>query len=269
MRRLIALLIALVPTAAYADDAARPDCSAPIELTRLGEPLFRVAYRLSRNEALTILAFGSSSTAGFGASADDKTYPARLEAELRRLMPGVPIRVINRGIGGEAVGEMLARLQQDVIAERPDLVLWQVGTNALMRHQGVAEDAPLIREGMRRLRLAGADALLIDPQYAPKVLRDPDAQPMVELLTSIANEIGAPVFRRFALMQHWREARNIPFETFLSPDQLHMNDWSYGCLAQHLAGAIVDMMRRPQLVAIEPPPRVIGAVARSTVGAGR
>ena len=263
VRTLTALLLALTMTAAHAQDATRPDCGAPAEFTRLDEPLFRVAYRLSRNEGLTILAFGSSSTAGYGASTADKTYPARLEVELRRLLPGVPIRVINRGVGGEDVEEMLLRLQQDVIAEQPDLVLWQVGTNALLRLQGIDQEAPLIREGLRRLRVAGADTLLIDPQYAPKVLRDPDAKPMVDLLASIANDAGAPLFRRFAIMQHWHEARKIPFETFLSSDLFHMNDWSYGCMAQNLASAIVQTVQPPQLVAVEPPPRTVSTVAAS------
>jgi hypothetical protein len=261
LRTLIALLLTLTAAAAHAEDAPRLDCSAPAEFTRLGEPLFRVAYRLSRNEGLTILAFGSSSTAGYGASTADKTYPARLEAELRRLMPDVPIRVVNRGVGGEDVGEMLLRLQQDVIAEQPDLVLWQVGTNAILRDQGIDGEAPLIREGLRRLRVAGADTLLIDPQYAPKVLRDPDAKPMVDLLASIAYDMGAPVFRRFALMQYWHETRKIPFETFLSPDLFHMNDWSYACWAQNLASAIVHTVRPPKAIAQDAP--AVSTVASS------
>jgi lysophospholipase L1-like esterase len=258
---LIALLLALMLGAAHAQNTARLDCSAPAELTRLGEPLFRVAYRLSRSEGLTILAFGSSSTAGYGASTPDKTYPARLESELRRLLPDVPIRVINRGVGGEDVGEMLLRLQQDVIAEQPDLVLWQVGTNALLRDDGIAGEAPMIREGVRRLRVAGADTLLIDPQYAPKVLRDPDAKPMVDLLAAIAYDMGAPLFRRFALMQYWHETRKIPFETMLAPDLFHMNDWSYACWAQNLASAIVQTVRPASAIAAQPPP------ATSTVAA--
>jgi hypothetical protein len=147
---------------------------------------------------------------------------------------------------------MLARLQQDVIAEQPDLVLWQVGTNALLRLQGIDGEAPLIREGLQRMRAAGADTLLIDPQYAPKVLRDPDAVPMVELLAAIGTDMGAPVFRRFAIMRHWHEARKIPFESFLSSDLFHMNDWSYGCWAQNLASAIVQSARPPTVARTEP-----------------
>jgi hypothetical protein len=32
----------------------------------------------------------------------------------------------------------------------------------------------------------------------------------------------------------------MPFEAFLSPDGLHMNDWSYNCFAKGLADAIAD-----------------------------
>ena len=60
---------------------------------------------------------------------------------------------------------------------------------------------------------------------------------MVALLSLIAAEKGVPVFHRFALMRQWRE-RGVPFETSLSPDLLHMNDWSYRCFARNLANAL-------------------------------
>jgi hypothetical protein len=50
-------------------------------------------------------------------------------------------------------------------------------------------------------------------------------------------------------MRHWREVADIPFQAFLSPDELHMNDWSYACVAKLLAGAIADAATRPVLSA--------------------
>ena len=46
-------------------------------------------------------------------------------------------------------------------------------------------------------------------------------------------------------MRRWREIHNIPFEAFLSPDGLHMNDWSYACIAKCLAAAIAEAATRP------------------------
>ena len=78
--------------------------------------------------------------------------------------------LLNRGINGEDAPEMLARFSRDVIEQKPDLILWQVGTNAVLHNPGIAGQASLIRQGIERLKATGADVVLIDPQYAPAVL---------------------------------------------------------------------------------------------------
>jgi acyl-CoA thioesterase I len=231
-------------TAIGAEEPASPhiDCITANNVTRLGAPLKRFTERLLQRAPVKIVAFGSSSTAGSGASTPENNYPNRLAAELGERFPGTQVQVINRGVGGEDAREMLTRIDRDVRDERPDLVLWQVGTNALLRDDGIALEAGLIRDGLARIRATGADVVVIDPQYAPKVLQDPDAEPMVALLSLIAAEKGVPVFHRFALMRQWRE-RGVPFETSLSPDLLHMNDWSYRCFARNLANALVTSFK--------------------------
>jgi acyl-CoA thioesterase-1 len=87
-----------------------------------------VAQRLADVESVKIIAIGSSSTAGAGASSRAFSYPSRLEVELRTRFPRASITVINRGVGGEEAPQMLARFARGVIAEKPDLVLWQVGS---------------------------------------------------------------------------------------------------------------------------------------------
>lgn len=232
---------------AQADDSGKHqhDCAAPAELVRLNEPLYRIAARVARKEKLTILALGSSSTAGVGASSEAMSYPHRLEVKLRILFPQLQISVLGRGVSGEDAMEMLERLDDELKQDRPDLVLWQVGTNALLRANGVDGEAPLIRDGIRRIQAIGADAVIIDPQYAPKVLVDADAKPMVRLLARIARESGVPVFQRFAIMEHWHETRDISFNEFLSEDLFHMNDWSYGCIAENIASALALSMTVP------------------------
>jgi acyl-CoA thioesterase-1 len=218
----------------------RADCRAPTGIVHLDEALPHLAARIAQKEAVTIVALGSSSTAGAGASSIDFTYPARLEAELKAHFPGVPIRVLNRGVGGEDVKEMVERMDHDVEAAKPDVVIWQLGTNAILRDNGVDPEQPLILDGLKRLASMNTDVVLLDPQYAPKVLKDPDAYPMVDLISDIAREQHINLFRRFALMRYWHETSGVPFETFLSPDQFHMNDWSYGCIARYLGAAIME-----------------------------
>jgi len=66
------------------------------------------------------------------------------------------------------------------------------------------------------------------------------AEDMVDLISSAAAHENVDVFHRFALMRHWHDIDGMPFEAFLSPDGLHMNDWSYNCFAKALADAIAD-----------------------------
>jgi acyl-CoA thioesterase-1 len=266
MRRLFACLILLaaaVPVGADETVQAVPQCSAPAEALRLTQPLVRVANRLARRQPVTIVAIGSSSTAGVGASAPETTYPSRLEAELKARIPGATIRVINHGVSGEQARDMLARFDRDVRDERPDLVLWQLGTNTIVRETGIGPTSPVISEGLRRIRATGADAILVDPQYAPKVLRYATADIMIDLIDEVAGFEQVPVFQRFALMRHWNKNQDIPFETFLSPDLFHMNDWSYGCMAETLARAIVAAL--PQKP-VEEAPSTVSAMAPRSAG---
>jgi acyl-CoA thioesterase-1 len=238
---------------AFADSLASAaptaTCSAPADLSRLEHSLGRAAQRFAAGLPITIVAIGSSSTAGAGASSPYHSYPTQLAVELQQLFPGHPISVLNRGVNGEEAAEMLARLDQTVLAEKPDLVLWQVGTNAVLRNHDLQSIGTAIHEGLVRIKASGADVVLIDPQYAPQVIAKAEIEGMVRLMAILAKQYNVNLFRRFAVMQNWREVSRIPFETFISPDDLHMNDWGYGCVAKILAGAIADAASRPIITA--------------------
>jgi lysophospholipase L1-like esterase len=252
LRRLCTVLVSAgfagtVLTAQALATTPTPACTGPTD--RLDYPLRRTSQRLGKSEPLTIVAIGSSSTAGAGASSSSASYPSRLEVELRERFPARPIRVLNRGVNGEEVNDMLARFEAAVLAEKPDLVLWQVGTNSVLRGHSIAAAAGRVREGLEKIRQAGADVILVDPQFAPKVLDRPDGERMVDLLGATAKSASVSVFHRFAVMRHWHKIQQMPFDTFLSPDGLHMNDWSYACVAKLLANAIEEAATRARAVA--------------------
>ncbi len=204
----------------------------------LSVPLPRLANKLASRQPIVIVAIGSSSTAGSGASGPDKSYPAALQRALTKLWPDQQITVINRGINGEEVLQMRQRFARDVFALHADLVVWQLGTNYLMRHEGVERFDTVIAAGIDELRAHGLDVVLMDPQYAPKVLADPDAEPMVSLISAVAHNRHAGLFRRFEVMSNWVRGEDMSFSDILAADGLHMNDWSYDCIAQNLAGAL-------------------------------
>ncbi|MGI9024370.1 MAG: SGNH/GDSL hydrolase family protein, partial [Burkholderiaceae bacterium] len=134
----VALLIASLCGTSHAagpDEGlpARDVCAAPVALGGFTAGLPKTRALLASGHALKIIELGSSSTAGVGASALRFNYPSRLAAVLAGRNPQAKIEILNRGINGEDARENVARLEHDVIGARPDLVIWQTGTNAILR----------------------------------------------------------------------------------------------------------------------------------------
>jgi lysophospholipase L1-like esterase len=220
-------------------------CTAPAALTHFERPLVHMMRSLTNGQPLTIVAIGSSSTAGAGASSPDASYPSRLAVDLRARFPGREITVINRGVNGEETTNMMARFAPDVLAAHPQLVLWQIGTNSVLRDHPLSPHALQLHAGIERLKAAGADVVLIDPQFAPAVLAKSETQGMVEQIALAAKQDDVALFQRFAVMRDWHDVQHLAFDSFVSPDHLHMNDWSYACLAKLLGGAIAEAATRP------------------------
>ena len=245
----------VAPTSASAPPAPTNPCTAPAQYSQLTTPLVHTMRRLASGEPLTIVAVGSSSTAGAGASSPAATYPSRLAVELQARFPGHDVTVLNRGVNGDETDGMLARFQADVIAAHPQLVLWQVGTNSVLRDRPLAPHLLNLQQGIRELKAINADIVLIDPQYSPAVIAKIETADMVEQIARVAKEDNVDLFRRFAVMRNWHDVQRLPFDVFVSPDQLHMNDWSYACVAKLLATAITEAATRPVASAAAHPVR--------------
>ena len=230
------------------DIFSRVPCLPPKGASKSMGSLPRVASKLVAGQPVMIVAFGSSSTAGYGATSPDFNYPNRLAAQLRRQYPTADISVVNAGKGGEDAPEMMKRLQTSVIDMHPDLVIWQVGTNAVLRNLDPGETAKLVEEGIARIQAVGADVVLIDPQYSPKVNEHAEsAGKMMKLLNKTAELRKVGLFPRFAVMKDWHEKQAIPIENFVIADGLHMSDWGYACFAQLLGDDIIKSVGQIKL----------------------
>ncbi|WP_426609208.1 SGNH/GDSL hydrolase family protein [Bradyrhizobium sp. McL0616] len=199
---------------------------------------------------MRIVAMGSSSTAGLG---NVVAYPARLELYLRKHFKDdahldIRIDVSNRGKGGEDAPQEVARFNDDIFADNPSLVLWQVGTNAVFRKEQFDFDNVVekIVEGLNLLRdRPTMDVILIDPQYVTAMLFDDNAElseKMIEAIRTAARDAKVNLFQRWALMRHWHVYNNASFEQLLAPDdelKLHQSDWSTMQVARTLRSAIL------------------------------
>jgi len=237
-----ALLLAAGAPAGAAPGA--PRCDAPQEVVRFKVPLPRTARAIRRGKALVVVAIGSSSTEGAGASSPAHAYPARLAEELRRRWPRHSVVVLNMGIGGETADQMLARFERDVLPYRPHLVIWQTGSNQVIKRGGGLKGySDTIRAGIKRLQAARIDVVLMDPQYAPRVIARPVHRRIVDSISAAAGDAKVALFRRFAVMRYWIDSKQHRMEDVIHRDKLHMNDTSYRCIALLLADSLAAAAR--------------------------
>ncbi len=225
--------------------SASPDSFESCPAARVAPlALPHVKDALAGNSELTIVALGSSSTAGWHSTSIAQSYPAILQAELSAALPYAHVAVINRGIGGQDAAEMVPRIDADVLGVRPSLVVWQVGANGAIKDRDPDIFRKLIIEGVQELKGAGIDVVLMDNQRAPAILAAPHHLEIDQAMADVAARTGAGLFDRGALMDQWR-SNGHPYEQFISNDGVHHNDLGYHCVASALASAILEGLGRP------------------------
>ena len=248
---MLTVLIAAPSAPAAADPAsARPGCAA--SAAGLDTPLDRTGRLIESGKSPVILAIGSSSTLGTGASAPGMSYPSRLEHDLGAAFPKLAIRVVNDGRGGQDADQELVRLEHDLGAEHPDLVIWQVGTNALLRGYDLDAERRVVERGVGIVKEHGVDVVLMDLQYAPRVLARAAWADMERLIADTAKRERVGYFRRFEIMREWSLSGRLAASALTGPDRLHMTDTSYGCLAAILTQSLARAWRQPDRLAHAP-----------------
>jgi acyl-CoA thioesterase I len=195
----------------------------------------RRAVREARNPR--VLAIGSSSTVGIGASRAANTYVAKLEVDLEQAFKGVDFDVFGSGIGGELAEGQSARMKLAVEETKPDLVLWQVGTNDALRHVDITAFKTCLRRTLAWLADNKFDVMLVDPQYSDHLVKDAFYEEVVAAIGEVASEQKVLLVDRFEAMRQLSRERGDAF--YLASDKLHLNDAGHRCMAEQLARAIV------------------------------
>lgn len=231
--------------AATATVTSNAYCSVPREFVRFKFPLPNVARVVGQGREIDIIALGSSSTAGSGSSGPLASYPARLDAELDRRFPGKDFRVANHGIGGLLARDMLDQIHSQIagMAHRPALVVWQTGVNDAIQDVGIEEFQAVIERGILDLRSSGIDVIMVDMQYYPRSERVAVYGDYLRAMRVVAEKQKVALFPRFAIMKYLVKSGQHTPEQLLAPDNFHLNDLSYGCLADLLADAIEEQIK--------------------------
>ncbi len=208
----------------------------------LGTRLPRTAARLKAGGPLKVVAVGSSSTTGLWVLSSAATYPEVMRRELGRLRPDLRIEMVNSGRIGKTIPGDITRLDRDVLAYRPDLVVWQLGTNDVVWGGRVDGLKDQIVQGIRAIKTSGADVVLMDLQYTPVVLASSGHSPMQDIIAEAARQERVGLFPRFVLMRQAVDA-GLPPSALVSWDGLHNSADGYNCIGRALARAIYAAAR--------------------------
>jgi lysophospholipase L1-like esterase len=247
--------LAIVGARAFALPAAPPGLSPECKSKRMVGDQFRRPLRtLSRAvrglRPVRVLAIGSSSTVGIGASSPAATYIARLETSLEGAFKGLDFDVIGRGMSGEVAQGAADRMKREIADTKPDLVVWQVGTNDALRHVSIDRFKECLRITLAWLREHRIDVVLIDPQYGEALVKDQHYETVVAAIADVAREARVLLVDRFEAMRELHRVRGDQF--YLTSDNLHLNDTGHRCMAEQLARSIVGGLLAADAEAAEP-----------------
>ena len=199
-------------------------------------PLPHLEADIAARKKIRVLAIGSSSTVGVGASSVSQSYPAQFEAILEKTFKGLDVVIVNRGVSGEVASATADRLRTLVAMEKPDLVLWQVGTNDALARVPIEEFTATVRDTLRWLGRHQIDTVLVGLQYTLAVSKDEYYGAIRQALRSIATAENVLLVRRYEAMEYIERGKA---GRLVSADELHLNDLGYRCMAEHIARAVV------------------------------
>lgn len=170
----------------------------------------------------SIIAFGDSLTAGYGATREE-AYPSRLST-----MIGAP--VINAGVSGDTTDSALARLDESVLSQNPRVVIVGLGGNDYLRGVAIADTEANLRTIIRRIHDSGAMVILLGFRFPSLNVN------YEEMYERVAEETGA-LFIPDLL-------DGIMGNTALKSDSIHPNARGYQLMAERIAGPAGKLIAR-------------------------
>ncbi len=222
-----------------AEDAPQ-SCDVPDSLLATDSALPKTAEAIKAGK-LDILVVGSRSSTIV--SADSSAYPARLQAALQAAVPKLNVNLSVEIQVKKTAEEAVPTFPKLVEARKPTLVIWQTGTVDAMRSIDPDDFRSAVDEGVVALQKAGADVVLINPQYSPRTETMISVPPYIDNLRAVAQEHEVPLFDRFGIMHQWNDQGD--FDLFSTTHGIDLAKRVHDCLGRALSKFIIDAAHAP------------------------
>ena len=238
--KLLGLTALLTTAITHASNAPANVLSAQIESlceSAVGERGGSLVQVSADTKPLRVVAIGSSSTQGAGASQPAYSYVSQLGARLNAVWPS-HTEVINRGVGGDKLTDIVARSPQDLYALQPNLVILQTGMNDALQGVPVAVYKKQLLHFVREIRARQIAVILVDNQYLPDQVGTAEYQAIQGATHDVANATGSALVSRYGLSVTLQTKAHLSASALLSDDGLHPNDVMHACTASALVVSI-------------------------------
>lgn len=211
------------------------DCPVPERFYDSEPPLPQTATALARGQPVFIVVIGGASTLGHAAGSLELAWPARLAVALTSRFPAARVKVDNRAVARQTAQEMASRLDREVVAVQPTLVIWETGTTDAVDGTDLDEFRQTMQDGLDRLRASGIEVVLMDMQFARQTHAVINFDRYESVLREVTDANDVPLFRRHDIMYHWAESGLFDLMTG-DQDKLHLvASRLYDCIGRAMA----------------------------------
>jgi len=240
--RVVAVLFLLVVAAGGLRAQQADECEIPGYLLFGDSPLEQVNAAVVKG-ALKIVVVGTTSSMLPGPDGAREAYPARLEAALRRQLPGVAIDVVVYAKPRTSATMMAKTFDLLLHEEKPTLLIWQTGTYDAMQGVDPKEFLESLSEGVEKLQAQRVDVILMNMQYSPRTESVIALGAYNDNMRWVARERHVPLFDRLAIMRHWNETGAI--DLYTTSKDLSLARRVHECIGRALAALVIDAGRLP------------------------
>ena len=239
-----------MPPARAETDSAKTEpaaCAAPAYLLATEARLLKVAEAIKAGGRLDILVIGSRS-AVVAAAPDGTGFPGRMTAALRERLPSIAIAMSLQLQVKKTAADVVANLGRllegkslegrSLEGRSPTLVVWQTGTVDAIRSADPDDFRAALGQGIAAFRKAGADVVLVNLQYGPRMETMISTAPYLDVMRVVAQEREVPLFDRFGIMHYWSDTGH--FNLFGPVHGAAMARRVHDCLGRALARVVLD-----------------------------
>jgi len=232
---------AMLATAMPATPGLAADVGACFVASNLVQADFALPHAAAAiaEKRLNVSVIGSaSSTLPAAAGGAEKAYPARLEAELTRRLPGIAVKVAAHTQTRETATDMVKTLRQVLKDEKPDVVVWQTGTVDAMLSVDPDQFQWALGRGLDALHEGKADGVFMNMQYSPRTDSMVAMGAYLDAMRFIAVQREILLFDRLGVMNAWNEM-NV-FDLSAATKKSEIAEQVHDCIGRLLSRLIVD-----------------------------